>query len=86
MVLAWSVDRLNRSLTGLLELLTELNAKQADRLAAAGAASGSPGHASYIEPAPGSSSASISTYISRAGNLGRRIALSQQRAPGVNRP
>jgi DNA invertase Pin-like site-specific DNA recombinase len=30
MVLAWSVDRLGRSLTGLLELLTELHAKHVD--------------------------------------------------------
>jgi DNA invertase Pin-like site-specific DNA recombinase len=30
MVAAWSVDRLGRSLTGLLELLTELHAKQVD--------------------------------------------------------
>jgi DNA invertase Pin-like site-specific DNA recombinase len=28
MVAAWSVDRLGRSLTGLLELLTELHAKK----------------------------------------------------------
>src|SRR5262245_51789026 len=30
MVMAWSVDRLGRSLTGLLELLTELHAKRVD--------------------------------------------------------
>jgi len=30
MVAAWSVDRLGRSLTGLLELLTELHAKKVD--------------------------------------------------------
>jgi DNA invertase Pin-like site-specific DNA recombinase len=30
MVAAWSVDRLGRSLTGLLELLTELHAKRVD--------------------------------------------------------
>src|SRR3979490_2493886 len=30
MVLAWSVDRLGRSLTGLLDLLTELHAKHVD--------------------------------------------------------
>jgi DNA invertase Pin-like site-specific DNA recombinase len=30
MVLAWSVDRLGRSLTGLLELLAELHAKRVD--------------------------------------------------------
>src|ERR1700738_5310981 len=30
MVAAWSVDRLGRSLTGLLELLTELHAKKID--------------------------------------------------------
>ena len=30
MVMAWSVDRLGRSLTGLLELLTELHAKKVD--------------------------------------------------------
>jgi DNA invertase Pin-like site-specific DNA recombinase len=30
MVAAWPVDRLGRSLTGLLELLTELHAKKVD--------------------------------------------------------
>jgi DNA invertase Pin-like site-specific DNA recombinase len=30
LVMAWSVDRLGRSLTGLLELLTELHAKRVD--------------------------------------------------------